>query len=258
MLTWCSSAGNICWADWLGCLFDSSSISYLPHIKRDHQWFIVYTAPPCNVNAFIKILICSYYGKVIKLFTSHCCVFFCFFVWNLRFPFYWTFCFFSLENDRLKWQQLTQHAFNTNTQTNTHAYTNAAPLSHHNPPPSPQVSRSLPQGYKSEWVLNSNFSERSLWDGFRVNICRIGTVSQSIHLPVILADRWLRADPWYQVRTEAVKSRTNKMSFNLMGRWMSSCIYMLTAACERHTFLCHVCTHTRMYVGASACARGCV
>lgn len=54
MLTWCSSAGNICRADWLGCLFDSSSISYPLHVKGDHQWFILYTAASCNVNAFIK------------------------------------------------------------------------------------------------------------------------------------------------------------------------------------------------------------
>lgn len=92
MLTWCSSAGNICWADWLGCLFDSSSISYPLHVKGDHQWFILFTAAPRNVNAFI---ISSCYGKVIKVFTSHCCVF----VWILRRLFYCsTFFFFS------KWQ----------------------------------------------------------------------------------------------------------------------------------------------------------
>lgn len=75
MLTWCSSAGYVCWADWLGCQFNSSSISYLLHIKRHHQWFILYTAAPSSVNAFINILICSWQSnKTVYQSLLHFCL----------------------------------------------------------------------------------------------------------------------------------------------------------------------------------------
>lgn len=47
------------------------------------------------------------------------------------------------------------------------------------------------------WIV---IFECSLWDELRVNIWRIGTVSQSVNQAVILSDRWFRKDPWYHVQ----------------------------------------------------------
>lgn len=153
MLTWCSSAGNICRADWLGCLFDSSSISYPLHVKGDHQWFILYTAAPCNVNAFIKkkdsyILTLWLSDKTVNQPRLCFCLEPPMIVWLEHFLF--SFSAWHIQITVIK----SQHGVSVrplppppNTDTLLHTHFHATPFSKLHPP-SPQVSCSSPQGCK--------------------------------------------------------------------------------------------------------------
>lgn len=198
MLTWCSSAGNICRADWLGCLFDSSSISYPLHVKGDHQWFILYTAASCNVNAFIK----KKDSYILTLWLSDKTVNqprFCFcleppmIVWLEHFLF--SFSAWHIQITVIK----SQHGVSVrplppppNTDT-----LSMPPLSPNCTLPHPRSPVLRLRGVKCERVLNSNFWVQLL--GWVTSGCMQNWHRQSVNKSVCLADRWSREDPCFHV-----------------------------------------------------------
>lgn len=100
-----------------------------------------------------------------------------------------------------------------NTHTHTHIYAHAAHFSCLTlPHPKSPVLCLRGVNVSGCWIV---IFECSFWGGFRVNICRIGTVIQSINQSVILADRWSREDPWYHVQWHSellFKGRTQRQN----------------------------------------------
>lgn len=99
------------------------------------------------------------------------------------------------------------------------------------------------------WIV---IFECSLWDEFRVNICRIGTVSQSINQAVILSDRWLRKDPWYHVQKHSeflfvrcrTKAKSNSIWWGGGGKNESKCIWPAAYWWQTPMFCVEICLHS--------------